>query len=942
MRNEIYWLALSNINGIGNKTLHKIYEKNQESKTNISDINNLQEHELSTKYKLKPNQITQIINLQDKIESLSPLLDKLNKNNIQIIAYNNPKYPQKIKNTEAPPFLIYYHGDLNLINEELIAIMGSRNISNRGLLTAYEFSKIVLKNGKVVIRGDTFDISRLGKIAADTKNTKEIVVLSNGILTYLNKNKNLQNKKLILSFVYPELDWTAHAEKHRNRLIFALADKCIVAESRDKGIIMTEVIKALKSNKKIFAVRYENSDKDSANDKLIVAGAIPITPSSSISNLREVIGEKTSINNSAKVRKELGQFFTPLTVVEFMYSMIEFIWQNDNLKKPLIIDPACGEGIFLKFALDKNITEGNNLYGVDIDESVRDKWNDLKIRNKMRLIVQDGLLDASESGIISEKFDLAIGNPPYGGVGLKELAGLINEVRTSKKFESGIQDMFKKEKMPAVKEERSVYPAALSPDKKQELIRHANYLATHYELWRKGEIGQISDTEDSEQSLFPEYGPQKPGKKRVDWILELEKQKLLGKGKEQLHLSKNELKRLVSFPIEILFLERFIQLIKPGSYIAIIVPDGILANYNLRFVRDWLFQKTVVIAIVSLPRETFKYLGTTAKTSILFLKKLRENESVDLKRTIFMAGAECVGVKDKNKNDLPEIFEKFKEFNRNPESFGREIEDDHNSPFFTKASANDIMREHCGRPEYWAEKYKRLIRIMKRHFQVKNLGSFIPEKALIMGDHARKSRGERLGKNLPYEYYDAVGFLATGYDYTNIETCCAKTYKRLKTTEVHKNDVLLACSGVGAVGRICLIHFQPKKSCTGAVFILRTDRPNPYYLTVFLKTKYGLLQIERYKSGVGTVNVRGDQIMRLQIPDFPNCLQKNIEKEYKEMLRWHDKAMMVKKKLKASGSTQKEAENDLQYQKYINKAESMLKDLIKRTEEVIEGKRKNI
>jgi len=689
MKDEIYWLALNTVNGIGDKTLHKICEKNQESKTNISDISNLSEHELSTKYKLRPNQITQIINLQDKIEFLNPLLDKLNKNDIQIIAYNNPKYPQKIKNTEAPPFLIYYYGNLDLLNEELIAIMGSRNISNQELLTAYEFSKIILENGKVIIRGDTFDIAKLGKIAADNRNSKEIIVLSNGILTYLNKNKNSQNKKLFLSFVYPKLNWTTYAEKQRTKLIFALADKCIVAESRDKGIIITEAIKALKLNRKIFAVRYENSNKNNANEKLIAAGAIPITPSSSISNLREVIGEKTSINNSAKVRKELGQFFTPLTVVEFMYSMIKFIWQNDNLRKPLIIDPACGEGIFLKYALDKNITKGSNLYGIDIDEIVKDKWSDLKIRNEMRLIIQDGLLDAPESGITSGKFDLAIGNPPYGGVGLKELAGLIDEARTSKKIESSIQDMFKKEKMPAVKEESSVYPVALSSYKKQELIRLANYLANHYELWRKGDVGQINDTEGSEHPLFPDYGPKKSGKKRVDWIVEFERQKLLGMGEKQLHLSKNELKRLVSFPIEILFLERFIQLIKPGGYIAIIVPDGILANYNLQFVREWLFKQARVLAIVSLPRETFKYIGTTAKTSIIFMQKFNGEQTFESTKnlSIFMASADYVGIDHEEKNDLPEILKGFKKFCRD-----ERIEEGHNSPMLTSATGEDVLK----------------------------------------------------------------------------------------------------------------------------------------------------------------------------------------------------------------------------------------------------------
>ena len=75
--------------------------------------------------------------------------------------------------------------------------------------------------------------------------------------------------------------------------------------------------------------------------------------------------------------------------------------------------------------------------------------------------------------------------------------------------------------------------------------------------------------------------------------------------------------------IEVLFIERFIQLCKQDGWIAIIIPDGILANSNMHYVREFIADNTKVEAIISLPRDAFKHVGTSAKTSILFLKNRR-------------------------------------------------------------------------------------------------------------------------------------------------------------------------------------------------------------------------------------------------------------------------------------------------------------------------------
>ena len=110
-------------------------------------------------------------------------------------------------------------------------------------------------------------------------------------------------------------------------------------------------------------------------------------------------------------------------------------------------------------------------------------------------------------------------------------------------------------------------------------------------------------------------------------------------------------------PIEVLFLERFVQLAKNGGWIAVIIPDGILANSNMHYVRQFIADKTKVLGIVSLPRNTFKHVGTSAKTSILFLQKREEKSNNDLDYEVFLAS-----VNNLEKLNFDHIVQSFNNF----------------------------------------------------------------------------------------------------------------------------------------------------------------------------------------------------------------------------------------------------------------------------------------
>ena len=77
--------------------------------------------------------------------------------------------------------------------------------------------------------------------------------------------------------------------------------------------------------------------------------------------------------------------------------------------------------------------------------------------------------------------------------------------------------------------------------------------------------------------------------------------------------------------LEILFLELFVKLVRPGGQIAVVLPDGPFSNRPFRSVREWLLRHTHITEIVSLPRNIFS--ATAAKTNLLLARKRAPNDS---------------------------------------------------------------------------------------------------------------------------------------------------------------------------------------------------------------------------------------------------------------------------------------------------------------------------
>ena len=147
-----------------------------------------------------------------------------------------------------------------------------------------------------------------------------------------------------------------------------------------------------------------------------------------------------------------------------------------------------------------------------------------------------------------------------------------------------------------------------------------------------------------------------------------------------------------SVPPERLFIERCLQLLRPGGRMAIVLPDSILTNPGLTALRRWILSKARVVASVDLPKETFQpHTGT--QTSVLLLQKKTKDE-MDAERAfgrhreyeVFMAMPRAVG-HDRRGNPL---------YCRTPEGDLIEVEESH-STFTTAADGSVVVESNTRR-----------------------------------------------------------------------------------------------------------------------------------------------------------------------------------------------------------------------------------------------------
>lgn len=235
---------------------------------------------LSIIYEGDWNKIYQSIIDKEQIDQnkMNIVLSELKVDYITIIDNN---YPESLKHIYKPPFVIFYKGNLELLNNNFkkISIIGSRENSDYGKdCTNMLCKELLLKDENIVIvSGLAKGIDSIAHTECLKQNGKTIAVIGNGLdITYPKCNKDLYESISLNGLIISEYPNGVIPKKEhfpiRNRLIAGISDGICVIEAKVKSGTMNTVSYALEEGKPIFCVP-DRCFNESGCNKLIKEGA---------------------------------------------------------------------------------------------------------------------------------------------------------------------------------------------------------------------------------------------------------------------------------------------------------------------------------------------------------------------------------------------------------------------------------------------------------------------------------------------------------------------------------------------------------------------------------------------------------------------------------------------------------------------------------------------
>lgn len=332
-------------------------------------------------------------------------------------------------------------------------------------------------------------------------------------------------------------------------------------------------------------------------------------------------------------RGELGQFFTPRTIVDFMVSVL------DPQEGEYVCDPCCGSGGFLIRAFEyvrEHIENEVEVRKEDVKKSLfTDDYS--KLPKKEQEKIDQKVIDAFNK----MNYELDINNP------MGRLRSL------------SFDCIYGTDANPRMA--RTAKMNMIMHGDGHGGVHHHDGLLNVNGIW-EGRFDVILTN--------PPFGARIDKELKIteaDRFTDIEKIKAYEKryGKENYDNALKQVNDHINQPIldlfqigkfsgltEVLFIERCLNLLKPGGRMGIVLPEGVLNNTNLQKVRDFVESKAKILLIVSIPQDVFMAAGATVKPSLLFFKKFTEDEAEEYNRICIQVSHEVEAKYDEEMTDI--------------------------------------------------------------------------------------------------------------------------------------------------------------------------------------------------------------------------------------------------------------------------------------------------
>ncbi len=191
--------------------------------------------------------------------NLAGEIEKIEKNHLSIVAFNDPAYPKLLKEIYDPPPILYVKGSLKEEDNYAIAVVGTRRCSHYGRMSSERLSAQIARLGLTVVSGLARGVDTAAHRGALSANGRTIAVLGSGLdRIYPPENRELAEDIAASGALISEfpLGTGPHRQNFplRNRVISGLSLGIVVVEAAKRSGSLITASQALEQGRAVFAV----------------------------------------------------------------------------------------------------------------------------------------------------------------------------------------------------------------------------------------------------------------------------------------------------------------------------------------------------------------------------------------------------------------------------------------------------------------------------------------------------------------------------------------------------------------------------------------------------------------------------------------------------------------------------------------------------------------
>ncbi len=203
---------------------------------------------------------------------------------LEIITIEDNRYPDSLRKIKNPPKQLYTEGNVELLKNNIISIIGSRSCSQNGKELANKFTKELVYQGITIVSGMALGIDTIAHETTLREKGETIAVLGNGLnRIFPIENKELyqqiiKNRGLVVTEYPPEEKAKSSNFLARNRIVSGLALGILVIEAAYRSGTSVTAKLAKEQGKEVFALPHEVNDIHGVGtNRLISRGAKIVT-----------------------------------------------------------------------------------------------------------------------------------------------------------------------------------------------------------------------------------------------------------------------------------------------------------------------------------------------------------------------------------------------------------------------------------------------------------------------------------------------------------------------------------------------------------------------------------------------------------------------------------------------------------------------------------------